>query len=288
MLALSLAMNGVVLGSVLLLFSLGLTLIYGVGRIVNFAHGALFSIGAMAGVWLASLGLPFWLVLVLAPLGVGLIGVAIDWAVLARIRDRPMVDSLLLTFGLALLITGILYELGGRTVQIMQVPHTLDGVISIGGISLPVYRIFVSALAVALTVALILFLRNSLWGLRVRAANDDPEMGACLGIDRERLMHSVVGVSAALAAAAGVAGAPIFTAHAVVGDKILILAFMTVILGGLGSLRGAVVAAYVVGMIIVFGEGYFGGQLALMLLFAMVMAMLINWPRGFFGEGRVE
>jgi branched-subunit amino acid ABC-type transport system permease component len=118
-LALSLAMNGVVLGSVLLLFSLGLTLIYGVGRIVNFAHGALFSIGAMAGVWLASSGLPFWLVLVLAPLGVGLIGVAIDWAVLARIRDRPMVDSLLLTFGLALLITGILYELGGRTVQIM-------------------------------------------------------------------------------------------------------------------------------------------------------------------------
>jgi branched-subunit amino acid ABC-type transport system permease component len=141
---------------------------------------------------------------------------------------------------------------------------------------------------VALTAALIFFLRNSSWGLRVRAANDDPEMGACLGIDRERLMHSVVGVSAALAAAAGVAGAPIFTAHAVVGDKILILAFMTVILGGLGSLRGAVVAAYVVGMIIVFGEGYFGGQLALMLLFAMVMAMLINWPRGFFGEGRVE
>ena len=101
-------------------------------------------------------------------------------------------------------------------------------------------------------------------------------------------MHTVVGVSAALAAAAGVAGAPIFTAHAVVGDKILILAFMTVIMGGLGSLRGAVVAAYAVGLTLVFGEGYFGGQLALMLLFLMVMAMLINWPRGFFGEGRTE
>lgn len=288
MLAASLAMNGVVLGSVLLMCSLGLTLIYGVGRIVNFAHGALFSLGAMAGVWLAGAGLPFWLTLVLAPLGVGLIGVVLDWAILARIRHRPMVDSLLLTFGLALLITGVLYELGGRNVQILPVPAQLEGIVSVGGLTLPIYRIFVSLLAVALTAALLLFLRNSTWGLRVRAANDDPEMGACLGIDRGRLMHSVVGISAALAAAAGVAGAPIFTAYATVGDKILILAFMTVILGGLGSLRGAVVAAYAVGLIIVFGEGYFGGQLALMALFLLVMAMLIKWPRGFFGEGRTE
>ncbi|MDK8873811.1 branched-chain amino acid ABC transporter permease [Paracoccus sp. SSJ] len=288
MLALSLVLNGIVLGSVLLLFSLGLTLIYGVGRIVNFAHGALFSAGAMAGVWLVASGVPFGVALVVAPVAVGLIGVLIDWAILARIRDRPMVDSLLLTFGLALLITGILYELGGRNVQIMPVPQVLGGVISLGGISLPTYRVFVSVLAIALTIALILFLKNSKWGLRVRAANDDPEMGACIGIDRERLMHSVVGVSAALAAASGVAAAPIFTAHAVVGDKILILAFMTVILGGLGSLRGAMVAAYAVGLILVFGEGYFGGQLALMLLFIVVMAMLINWPRGFFGEGRTE
>jgi branched-subunit amino acid ABC-type transport system permease component len=273
---------------VLLMCSLGLTLIYGVGRIVNFAHGALFSLGAMAGVWLAGAGLPFWLTLVLAPLGVGLIGVVLDWAILARIRHRPMVDSLLLTFGLALLITGVLYELGGRNVQILAVPPQLEGIVSVGGLTLPIYRIFVSLLAVALTAALLLFLRNSTWGLRVRAANDDPEMGACLGIDRGRLMHSVVGISAALAAAAGVAGAPIFTAYATVGDKILILTFMTVILGGLGSLRGAVVAAYAVGLIIVFGEGYFGGQLALMALFLLVMAMLIKWPRGFFGEGRTE
>lgn len=288
MLAASLALNGLVMGSVLLLFSLGLTLIYGVGRIVNFAHGAFFSLGAMAGIWVANSGLPFWAALIIAPLGVGLLGAVLDWAVFARIRDRPMVDSLLLTFGLALLITGVLYELGGRNVQILAIPSELQGVVSLGTIKLPMYRVFLSALAIALTVALLLFLKNSDWGLRVRAANDDPEMGACLGIDRESLMHSVVGVSAALAAVSGVVGAPIFTAYASVGDKILILAFMTVILGGLGSLRGAIVAAYVVGLITVFGEGYFGGQLALMLLFVLVMAMLINWPRGFFGEGRTE
>jgi branched-subunit amino acid ABC-type transport system permease component len=288
MLAVSLALNGIVLGSVLLLFSLGLTLIYGVGRIVNFAHGALFSIGAMLGVWLAGQGLPLWLTLVVAPVAVGLIGVLLDWAVLARIRDRPMVDSLLLTFGLALFITGVLYEFGGRNVQMMPIPDVLGGTVRLFGFTLPVYRLFVSGLAVALAAGLFLFLRNSDWGLRVRAANDDPEMGACLGINREALMHSVVGVGAALAAASGVAAAPIFTSYATVGDKMLILAFMTVILGGLGSLRGAVVAAYVVGLIIVFGEAYFGGQAALMLLFFLVMAMLINWPRGFFGEGRTE
>ena len=288
MLAISLAVNGVVLGSVLLLFSLGLTLIYGVGRIVNFAHGALFSAGAMLGVWLSRSGLPFCAVLLLAPVGIGLLGAIIDWLVLARIRDRPMVDSLLLTFGLALLITGVLYSFGGRSVQILPVPDVLAGVATFAGVSLPTYRLFVSVLAVGLMCALLVILKNSEWGLRVRAANDDPEMGACLGIDREALMHSVVGVGAGLAAASGVAAAPIFTAYATVGDKMLILAFMTVILGGLGSLRGAVAAAYVVGIIIVFGEGYFGGQVALILLFVLVMAMLIHWPRGFFGEGRTE
>lgn len=288
LLAFSLALNGIVLGSILLLFSLGLTLIYGVGRIVNFAHGALFSIGALLGAGLANAGLSFWVALFVTPLAVGLMGVLLDWAVLARIRDRPMVDSLLLTFGLALLITGILYEFGGRSVHVLAPPAALGGTVSILGAPLPAYRLFVSCLALAVVTGLLVFLKRSSWGLQVRAANDDPEMGACLGIDRERLMHSVVALGAALAALAGIAAAPIFTAYATVGDKILVMAFMTVILGGLGSLRGAIVAAYVVGMIIVFGEGYLGGQAALLVLFVLMMAMLIYWPRGFFGEGRTE
>lgn len=288
MLAFSLALNGVVLGSILLLFSLGLTLIYGVGRIVNFAHGALFSAGALLGAWMAHNGPSFWLALVVAPLTIGLIGLFLDWAILARIRDRPMVDSLLLTFGLALLITGVLYEVSGRGVVTVLPPELLSGTVAIGSASLPSYRLFLSALALAIVTALLYFLKNSSWGLRVRAANDDPEMGACLGINREWLMHSVVALSAALAALAGMTAAPIFTASATVGDKMLILAFMTVILGGLGSLRGAILASYVVGMIIVFGEGYLGGQVALMLLFMLMMAMLIRWPRGLFGEGRTE
>lgn len=276
------------MGSILLLFSLGLTLIYGVGRIVNFAHGAFFSASAMVGVWLSTLGLPYWVVLVVAPIAIGVIGAVLDWGVLARIRDRPMVDSMLLTFGLSLLITGILYELGGRNVQTMPIPAALQGVTRVGGITLPDYRLFLSAAAIAITVALLIYLKNSNWGLRVRAANDEPEMAGCLGIDREMLMHSVVGVSSALAAISGVIAAPVFNAFATVGDKILILAFMTVILGGLGSLRGAIVTAYVVGLVLVIGEGYFGGQLALMILFSVVMLMLINFPRGVFGEGRVE
>ncbi len=288
MLIVSLLLNGLVLGSILLLSSLGLTLIYGVGRVVNFAHGALFSLGAMCAVWLATLGLPFWLALTLSTLIVGILGVVMDWSILARIRDRPMVDSLLLTFGVAMLITGALYESGGRHLQILVPPTALAGTVHILGTALPLYRAFISILAIALAIALLLFLKKSKWGLRVRAANDNGEMAACLGINRNTLMHSVVGVSAALVAISGAAAAPIFNAYATVGDKILILAFMTVILGGLGSLRGAIVAAYVVGMIMVFGEAYSGGQAALLVLFLLVMAMLIYWPRGFFGEGRTE
>lgn len=288
MLIVSLLLNGLVLGSILLLSSLGLTLIYGVGRVVNFAHGALFSLGAMCAVWLVALGLSFWVSLLLSLVIVGLAGVVMDWSILARIRDRPMVDSLLLTFGVAMLITGILYESGGRHVQVLVPPPALSGTVHILGTALPLYRVFVSGLAIALAVALLFFLKKSKWGLRVRAANDDGEMAACLGINRNTLMHSVVGVSAALVAISGAAAAPIFNAYATVGDKILILAFMTVILGGLGSLRGAIVAAYVVGMIMVFGEAYSGGQAALLVLFLLVMAMLIRWPRGFFGEGRTE
>jgi branched-subunit amino acid ABC-type transport system permease component len=199
-----------------------------------------------------------------------------------------MIDSLLLTFGVAMFITGALYESGGRNVQVLTTPSVLSGTVQISGAVLPLYRVFVSGLAIALAIALLIFLKKSKWGLRVRAANDDGEMAACLGINRNTLMHSVVGVSAALVAISGAASAPIFNAYATVGDKILILAFMTVIIGGLGSLRGAIVAAYVVGMIMVFGEAYLGGQTALLGLFTLVMLMLTRWPRGFFGEGRTE
>jgi len=284
----SLVVNGLVMGSILLLFSLGLTLIYGVGRVVNFAHGAFYSASAMAGVWLAQKGMPFWLVLIVAPIGIGLLGVATDWLILSRIRDRPMVDSMLLTFGLALFITGILYEFGGRNIQNLPIPSLLQGVTSFGDLRLPDYRIFLSVVAVLLTACLLVYLTNSTWGLRVRAANDEPEMAACLGINREVLMHSVVGVSSALAAVSGVIAAPIFGAFATVGDKILILGFMTVIMGGLGSLRGAIASAFLVGLVLVIGEGYFGGQLAIMVLFATVMVVLISFPRGIFGDGRTE
>lgn len=288
MLVLSLLLNGFVFGSILLLSSLGLTLIYGVGRIINFAHGALYSIGAMVGVWLAARGFALGWLLPATALLVGAIGVLIDWALFSRIRHRPMMDGLLLTFGLAMLITGGLYEYGGRSIQVLVPPAALAGTVHAGGVSLPAYRLFASLLAIALALGLILVLKNTRWGLRVRAANDNSEMASCLGIDRNALMHSVVGVSAALVGIAGAASAPIFNAYATVGDKMLILSFMTVILGGLGSLRGAVVSAYLVGMIVVFGEAYSGGQAALMVLFILVMAMLVRWPRGLFGEGRTE
>jgi branched-subunit amino acid ABC-type transport system permease component len=199
-----------------------------------------------------------------------------------------MLDSLLMTFGLALVITGGLYEAGGRVVQMLEPAKSLSGTFTVLGASLPQYRLFLAGFSAALMLLIVIGLNRTRWGLRVRAANDHPEMAACLGINRETLMHSVVGLSAALAAISGVAAAPIVTVHATVGDRFLILAFLTVIIGGLGSFRGAIAAAYVVGMLVVLGEVYLGGQLAMILLLVAVMVMLVRWPRGFFNEGRVE
>lgn len=280
--------NGVVMGCLLLLFSLGLSLIYGVGRIVNFAHGAMFSAATLLGVWLSKQGLPFAATLVVAPLAIGVVGALVDWAFLARIRNRPAIDGMLLTFGVALLLTGILQELGGKNVQSMPTPDSLEGIWTVGGVMLPTYRVFMAAAAIGLAAALLLCLKLSNWGLRVRAANDEPEMAACIGINRESLMHSVVGVSSGLAALSGVIAVPIYNAFATVGDRFLILGFMTVIMGGLGSLRGAIAAAFIVGLVLVAGEGYLGGQLSLMVLFTAVMVVLISFPKGIFGDGRTE
>ncbi|CAN5401473.1 hypothetical protein BH09PSE6_BH09PSE6_13140 [soil metagenome] len=288
MLLYSLVLNGIVLGSILMLVSLGLTLIYGVGRVVNFAHGALYSAGAVIGVITFQSGVPFWIALLVVPVAVGALGLLIDVILLSRIRNRPMIDGLLLTFGLALLITGVLYETGGRNIRSLAPPSLLSGSVDVLGTVLPTYRIFLCALAVVLAGSLLVILGTTAWGVRVRAANDDAEMASILGIDRETLMHGVVAIGSALAGFAGVAAAPVFTAYATVGDKMLILAFLTVVLGGLGSFRGAIVAAYAVGMVVVLGEGYIGGQAAMATLFALVMLFLIRFPRGFFGEGRVE
>lgn len=279
--------NAFVFGSILLLAALGLTLIFGLGRVVNFAHGALFSLGGLLAVSLTQLGIPFVPTLLLVILVSVLVGVVIDRGLIAWIRERDVKDSLLLTFGLSLLLTGIMYEIWGQRPHSMAVPSWLDGAVDLGlGAPFPVYRLFMAAVALGLTGVLALLLYRTAWGLRVRATTDDMAMASAVGLNPERLRNSVFGLGAGLVGAAGALSAPVVFAYATVGDVFLVQSFIIIVIGGLGSLRGAVVAAYLVGAVTQVGEGYIGGQGALLALFVVVVLFISVRPTGVFAEGR--
>jgi|SRR5665647_1047294 len=280
-------LNGVVLGSLLTLMSLGLTLIFGLGRVINLAHGALYSFGALLTFTLAANGVPFLFVLAIVTLVASALGGLLDVAVVARIRNRPELHSLLLTFGMGLAITGILQRIWGADPRMLPVPGFLSRTIPIFGVTYPSFRLFACVLAIAISVLVLVVLRYSAWGLKVRAINDHPQMAMSLGINRKVLMVSVFAVGSGLAALAGGLSAPISGASPVIGDTILIQAFLVIVIGGLGSVRGSVVAGFLVGFATVLGETYIGGQTALLLLFVAVIATLSVMPKGILGEGRV-
>ncbi len=280
-------LNGVVLGSLLIMMSLGLTLIFGLGRVINLAHGAIYSLGALLTFTLTSNGVPFLLALAIVPIIAAVLGGVLDVAVVARIRDRPELHSLLLTFGMGLAITGILQRIWGANPRTLPVPGFLSKTVSIFGVTYPSFRLFACFLAIAISALVLLVLRYSAWGLKVRAINDHPQMAMSLGINRKVLMMSVFAVGSGLAALAGGLSAPISGASPVIGDMILIQAFLVIVIGGLGSVRGSVVAGFLVGFATVLGETYIGGQAALLLLFVAVIATLSAMPKGILGEGRV-
>lgn len=280
-------LNGVVMGSLLTLMSLGLTLIFGLGRIVNLAHGALYSVGALVMFALMGAGVPFPVALALVPLIAIVLGAVLDVALVARIRNRPELQSLLLTFGLGLVITGILQRIWGANPRTLRAPDYLAGPVDLFGVTYPGYRLFACIFAIAVTLLVLVVLKYSTWGLKVRAVNDHSDMAMSMGVNRKLLMVSVFAVGSGLAALAGALSTPISGASPVIGETVLIQAFLVIVIGGLGSVRGSVVAGFLVGFATVVGEITIGGQTALLFLFAAVVATLSFMPRGILGEGRL-
>ena len=252
------------MGSFLTLMSLGLTLIFGLGRVVNLAHGALYSVGALSMFSLVNAGLPFMVALAVVPLIAIAVGALLDVALVARIRNRPELHSLLLTFGIGLALTGLLQRIWGANPRTLRAPSYLDEAVVLFGVTYPEYRLFACLFAIAITALVLGVLKYSTWGLKVRAINDHAEMAMSLGVNRRLLMISVFAVGSGLAALAGGLSAPISGASPVIGETVLIQAFLVIVIGGLGSVRGSVVAG-----------------------FLAVVATLSFMPRGILGEGRV-
>src|SRR5215471_7187049 len=239
-------LHGLVLGAALGLLALGLTVIFGLLGVMNFAHGELYMMGAYAGVGVIALTHSFWLALVVAPLVVGIIGAVTEMATLRPLYRREPLYGLILTFGLALAFREAVRQLFGGDMRRVLPP--ISGSIPLLGMTYPNYRLFLLAMASLLLLAIWLFFTRTRAGILVRAAVQDAEMLDGLGVNVPRVFTLTFAGSAALAALAGLLLAPVFTVYPQMGVEMILLAFIVVILGGMGSMGGSVIAAFFFGV----------------------------------------
>jgi branched-chain amino acid transport system permease protein len=281
------ALNGVVYGAFLLLTSLGLSLVFGLGRVVNFAHGALYALGGYATLTaMQRFGASYWFSLAIAPLPVILIAIAIERATIYPIRDRPEIYTLLVTFGMSFMLVGTIEYFWGTGTTLVQPPQALVGTVQIFANQFPLYRLFAAGVSLLMSAGVFAIIQFTPIGLRIRAITDDAGMAEALGINTQWLLTFVFGAAAGLAAFAGGLGAPIFAVHPDMGSGILLDSFLAVILGGLGNLPGTAIGAIFVALTKSIGGGYVA-EWSTAVLFTLVAIALIFRPTGLFGQGRV-
>jgi branched-subunit amino acid ABC-type transport system permease component len=280
-------LHGLVFGAALGLLALGLTVIFGLLGVMNFAHGELFMMGAYAGLAVIGLTQSFWVALVAAPLLVGALAAVTEVTTLRPLYRREPLYGLILTFGLALVFREGVRQIWGGDMRRILPPFT--GSTPLLGMTYPNYRLFLLAISSALLVAIWLFFTKTRAGIVVRAAVQDSEMLDGLGVDVRRVFTLAFAGSAALAAVAGILLAPVFTVYPQMGVEIILLAFIVVILGGMGSLGGSVAAAFVIGIAQSLLTLWMNPQRVAIAIFGIMILVLILRPRGFFGrEGVLE
>lgn len=280
-------LNGVLYGAFLLLTSLGVSLVFGLGRVVNFAHGALYALGGYALVAVMKVaGAPFWLALIVGPLLVVPVAIVIERATIFPIRNRPEIYTLLVTFGLTFILVGGIEMIWGSGTTLVTSPPLLSGSVDIFGAPYPIYRLFAAGVSLLVSAGVFAFILLTPIGLQIRAVTDDAEMAEALGVKTRWLLTMVFGAAAGLAGFAGALGTPIFAVNPEMGSGILIDSFLAVILGGLGNLPGSALGALIVALTKSVG-GSFIAEWSVALLFLVVALALIFRPTGLFGRGRV-
>jgi branched-chain amino acid transport system permease protein len=277
---------GVSNGMLLFLISAGLSLIFGVLRIINFAHGALFMFGALIAVSLTALAPgatgSFVAALIGAAAGLAVLGAAIETGLLRRIYRAPHEYQLLLTFALVLILGDAAKLIWGREDNSVQVPALLTGSAQAFGLTFPIYRLFLIAVGIAVAIGLWFVLHRTRWGIFVRAATIDRGMLSALGVNTRRLFTAVFALGAALAGLGGALAAPIVAVGPGLHVQVIIDAFVVVVIGGMGSVLGALVASLLVGIVNAFGILAIPGA-AVVVTFAVMAIVLIVRPHGLFG-----
>jgi branched-chain amino acid transport system permease protein len=275
-------LNGLVYGVLLFLMAAGLSLIFGLMNVVSLAHGSFFMLGAFFGLAIFKASGSFWLALILAPIPVIVVGVLMELLFLRPLYRRGHMDQVLLTFGFTFVFLDLVQTVWGRMVQRLPAPQALQGIVHIGAGVFSVYRLFLIGFGFAIALLLWLFLERSRIGAMVRAGVDNAVMAAGLGANVPALFTGIFGFGIALAALGGIAAAPVLGLYPGMDSEILIPAFIVIVIGGMGSLRGAFVGSLLIGIADTFGKAYFQ-SIALFLIYLAMVAVLLIRPQGLFG-----
>jgi branched-chain amino acid transport system permease protein len=275
--------NSLSQAALLFFLGVGLTLIFGIMRIVNFAHGALYMLGAYVGYSLTRWTGSYWLALAGAPVLVGLFGTAFEFGILRRLYRRDAHAFLMVTFGLALVLGEAVRLTWGSDALQVPAPKILSGVVFLLDEPFPVYRIFLVAAGVVVAVAIWQFLERTRLGLLIRATSQNVEMAHALGVDVNLVRSSVFGIGCGLAALGGVLAAPLVTASQGMAATVIIDAFVIVIIGGMGSFLGSLIGALLVAFVQVFGN-YFFPDFALAFMYLIMLTVLVVRPGGLLGK----
>jgi branched-chain amino acid transport system permease protein len=277
-------LNGIQYGLLLFLIASGLTLIFGVMGIINLAHGSLFMVGAYTAFAVARATGTFWLALPAGIVGGVGLGLLLERCLFRRFYQREHLDQVLLTFALILLFEEGRSLLIGNEFYSVPVPHVLDFSVPItSGFSYSAYRFAVIGICLLLALLMFLWIERTRFGAIIRAAAEKPEMVEVLGIDPRRIHLSVFAIGTALALTAGVLAAPLYSVYPNMGDGFLIISFVVVVIGGLGSVSGAFWSALLIGLVDTLGKAYVP-VVAGLAVYVLMAAVLLWRPSGLFGQ----
>jgi branched-chain amino acid transport system permease protein len=275
--------NALSQAALLFFLGVGLTLIFGIMRIVNFAHGSIYMLGAFVGYTAARITGSFWVALIAAPVVVGLFGTAFEFGILRRLYRRDGSAFLMVTFGLALILGEVIRLVWGSEALQVKGPAIFSGVVFILDEPFPLYRLFLAGAGVVVALAIWQFLEHTRLGLLIRATSQNAEMVHALGTDVNLVRSAVFGIGCGLAALGGVLAAPLVTASLGMAASVIIDAFVIVIIGGMGSFPGSLIGALLVAFVQVFGNYYFP-DLALAFMYLIMLLVLVVRPGGLLGK----
>lgn len=275
---------GLVNGAFYAMLSLGLAVIFGLLGIVNFAHGALYMLGAFAAwIMLDKFGLNYWVALVLAPLTVGALGVVIERLFLKHLYKLDPLYGLLLTFGLALIAEGIFRELYGVSGQNYNVPELLSGATNLGFMTLPNYRAWVVLVSLVVCLGTWFLIERTRLGAYLRAGTENAALVQAFGINVPMMVMLTYGAGAALAALAGVLAAPIIQVNPLMGSNLIIVVFAVVVIGGMGSILGSVITGLALGLVEGMTRVFYPEASNIVVFVVMVLVLMVR-PSGLFGK----